>query len=54
MSKSKQVRKVPKKRNPEKVVMDRHYPPKVYRSRKRSLGAKEAEQEIKDYMRGLS
>ena len=53
MSKSKKVRKVLKTRNPEKVVMDKYYPPKVYRSRKRALGAKEAQQEIKDYMRGL-
>jgi len=52
MVKSKKIKKVLKTRNPEKVVMDMYYHPKVYRSRKRSLGAKEAEQEIKDYMRG--
>ena len=44
--------KVFKKRNPEKVVMDRYYHPKVFRSKRISLRAKDADQQIKDFYMG--
>ena len=42
-----------KRRNPEKVVMDRFYKPAAFKSRKRDLDAKDAQKQIKDYMRGV-
>lgn len=41
-----------KRRNPEKVVMDKYYHPKTFRSRKRTLSATDADKELKEYMRG--
>jgi|15BtaG_2_1085339.scaffolds.fasta_scaffold00428_8 hypothetical protein len=49
----KKQRKVLKKRNYQKVIMDRYYRPKVFRHRKRSLGAKDADQQIRDFYRGV-
>ena len=51
MSKTKQ-KKVVKKRNPEKVVMDKFYRPSVFRSYKREFLAKEAQKEIDNYKEG--
>lgn len=42
-----------RKRSPEKVSMDQMNRPKVFRSRKRALEAQDADNQIKDYMRGL-
>jgi len=42
----------PKTRNPEKVVMDGYYAPKVFKSRVTQLRAKEALQQIHDYKKG--
>ena len=53
MSTKNKRRSSPKKRrNPEKVVMDKYYHPKTFRSRKRTLSAKDADREIKDFMEG--
>jgi hypothetical protein len=41
-----------KVRNPEKVVLDKYYHPKVFKSKKIGLRAKEADQELKDYLEG--
>ena len=49
-NRNKVVLKKPKPRNPEKVVMDRHYHSGAFRSLKRTLEAKAAQQEIKDYL----
>ena len=38
-----------KKRNPEKVVMDMHYHPKTFRSKKQELQELDAEYEIQEY-----
>jgi hypothetical protein len=38
-----------KKRNPEKVVMDRYYHPKTFRSRKQELQELDADYEIQEY-----
>jgi len=53
MSTKNKRRSSPKnRRNPEKVVMDKYYHPKAFRSRKRTLSATDADKEIKEYMRG--
>tara|TARA_R110000824_G_scaffold4045_1_gene19234 strand:- start:2134 stop:2310 length:177 start_codon:yes stop_codon:yes gene_type:complete len=46
-------RLVVKRRNPEKVLMDKFYTPKKFKSRKHDLNARDADQAIKDYMRGI-
>jgi len=38
-----------KKRNTEKVIMDRYYHPKTFRSQKRNLEAYDAENEIQEF-----
>ena len=51
MSTKNKRRSSPKKRrNPEKVVMDKYYHPKTFRSRKRTLSATDADKEIKEYL----
>lgn len=52
MSKHRAKSKRIKKRNPEKVVMDRYYHPKVFRRSKRTLEAQEIDREITDYLKG--
>lgn len=42
-----------KKRNPERVLMDRVTRPAVFRSRRNTLNDRDAQAEIKDYMRGI-
>jgi hypothetical protein len=50
MSKHKHKSKSKRKtRNPEKVVMDRHYHPKVFRRQKRKLEDDVVLNEIKEY-----
>tara|TARA_R110000803_G_scaffold89997_4_gene157291 strand:+ start:2101 stop:2271 length:171 start_codon:yes stop_codon:yes gene_type:complete len=43
-----------KNRNPERVLMDRHTTPKVFKSVKNELNDKEALKEIKDFLEGKS
>ena len=51
MSTKNKRRSTPKKRrNPEKVVMDKYYHPKAFRSPKRTLSANDADKEIKEYL----
>tara|TARA_B100001142_G_C14083330_1_gene558257 strand:- start:37 stop:204 length:168 start_codon:yes stop_codon:yes gene_type:complete len=43
----------PKKlRNPEKFLMDRYYHPKVFRSKRVGLKARDADQQVKDFYEG--
>ena len=42
----------PKRRATEKVLMDKFTRPKVFRKTKRELLAREAEKEIRAYLRG--
>tara|TARA_R110000744_G_scaffold374678_1_gene487615 strand:- start:579 stop:737 length:159 start_codon:yes stop_codon:yes gene_type:complete len=51
MSKTKR-KIIVKKRNPEKVVMDKFYRPSIFRSHKREFLAKEAQKEIDNYKEG--
>ena len=47
-----EVPKRAKRRNTIKVEMDRMTRPSTFKSRKRSLEAKEADREIKEYLQG--
>ena len=39
-----------KKRNPEKVVMDRYYHPRTFKSRRQELQELDADYEIQEYL----
>jgi hypothetical protein len=41
-----------KKRNPEKVVMDKFYHSKIFRNNKNMLNVIDADDEIESYLRG--
>ena len=41
-----------KARNPEKIIMDRYYRPKTFKSKKISLKVDDIDQELKDFFNG--
>ena len=42
-----------KTRNAEKVLMDRYYHPKIFRSKRNALRVQDAQQQITDYKRNI-